>query len=132
MTRVTFGVSASSFAANMAVKQNALDYAMEFPQAAEVVNKSFYVDYYLTGADSVSEAINLQTPLHSLFSKGEFLLRKWNSSETEVLKHIPLDLKDALTIQLLPAPDEYTKMLLWITSVSQLPNCHHLTTSLNE
>ena len=31
ITRVTFGVSASPFAANMAVKQNALDFATEFP-----------------------------------------------------------------------------------------------------
>ena len=31
MTCVTFGVSASSFAANMSVKQNALDHAMEYP-----------------------------------------------------------------------------------------------------
>ena len=30
MTRVTFGVSASSFAANMAVKQNAIDHADKF------------------------------------------------------------------------------------------------------
>ena len=29
MTRLTFGVSASSFAANMSVKQNALDHAHE-------------------------------------------------------------------------------------------------------
>ena len=29
MTRVTFGVAASSFAANMAVKQNAQDLAVE-------------------------------------------------------------------------------------------------------
>ena len=40
MTKVTFGVSASSFAANMAVKRNALDFAMEHSQAAEVVKKS--------------------------------------------------------------------------------------------
>ena len=50
MTRVTFGVSASSFAANMAVKQNALDYAHDYPMAAEVVHKSFYVNDCLTGA----------------------------------------------------------------------------------
>ena len=111
MTRVTFGVSASSFAANMAVKQNAIDHATEFPQAAEVANKSFYVDDCLTSADSVSEAIKLQTELHSLFSKGKFLLRKWNSSETEVLEHIPPDLKDTPASQSLPAPDGYTKTL---------------------
>ena len=41
MTRVTFGVSASSFAANMSVKQNALDFALQYPQAAIAVEKSF-------------------------------------------------------------------------------------------
>ena len=62
MTRVTFGVSASSFAANMAVQQNALDFTMEYPQAAncKVVAESFYVDDGLTGADSEQEAIELQ------------------------------------------------------------------------
>ena len=44
MTHVTFGVSASSFAANMAMQQNALDLAMEYPQAAKIVVESFYVD----------------------------------------------------------------------------------------
>ena len=39
MTQVTFGVSASSFTANMAVKQNAIDYSHEFPLAAEVVHR---------------------------------------------------------------------------------------------
>ena len=92
MTRVTFGVSASSFAANMAVKHNALDFAMEHPQAANVLKKSFYVDDGLTGADSVQEAIELQGELQDLFSKGGFLLRKWNSSNPSVLQHLSTDL----------------------------------------
>ena len=37
MTRVTFGVSASSFAANMSVYQNAVDLSHEYPLAARVV-----------------------------------------------------------------------------------------------
>ena len=53
---MTLGVSASSFAANMAVQQNALNFAMEYPQAAKVVAESFYVDDGLTGADSEQEA----------------------------------------------------------------------------
>ena len=44
MTRVTFGVFASSFAANMSVKQNALHFAMEYPLAVDAVNRAFYVD----------------------------------------------------------------------------------------
>ena len=138
MTRVTFGVSASSFAANMAVKQNALDHAVEFPRAAKVVDKSFYVDDCLSGADSVSEAVALQSELHSLFSKGGFLLRKWNSSEPEVLRHIPANLKDSPALQSLPSSDDYTKTLGiewntgWITFVSLLPNYHPSTMSPKE
>lgn len=111
MTRVTFGVSASSFAANMSMKQNALDFASEFPQAVKAVEDSFYVDDSLTGADSVHDAIKLQKQLQSLFLKGGFLLRKWNSSESAVLKHISSDLKDSQSMQLMPDEDQYTKTL---------------------
>ena len=39
MTRITFGVSASSFAANVSVKRNALDFALVFPHAAAAGQK---------------------------------------------------------------------------------------------
>ena len=111
MTRVTFGVSASSFAANMSVKQNALDLALEYPQAAVAVEKSFYVDDGLTGANSIEEAIELQKQLQDLFSKGGFLLRKWNSNQPAVLQHISSELKEIYSTQALPGPDDYTKTL---------------------
>jgi len=85
MTRVTFGVSASSFATNMAVKQNAIDYSLEYPEAAEIVHKSFYVDDCLTGAKDPESAISLQQQLDGLFSRGGFLLMKWNSNDSSVL-----------------------------------------------
>ena len=69
MTRLTFGVNASSFVANMSVKQNARDHALEFPLAAKVVDDSFYVDDGLTGADSVEGAVKLQNQLQDLFGK---------------------------------------------------------------
>ncbi len=50
MTRITFGVSSSSFIANMCLKQNASDFAMEYLKAAKVVEKSFSVDDCLTGS----------------------------------------------------------------------------------
>ena len=59
MTRVTFGISASSSAANMLVQQNVLDFALEYPQAASAVNMSFHVNGGLTGADSIKEEIEL-------------------------------------------------------------------------
>ena len=111
MTRVTFVVSASSFAANMSVKQNAFDLTLEYPQAAVAVEKSFYVDDGLTGANSIEEAVELQKQLQDLFSRGGFLLRKWNSNQPAVSQHIPSELKDTHPTQALPSPDEYTKTL---------------------
>ncbi|XP_064382855.1 uncharacterized protein LOC135331570 [Halichondria panicea] len=111
MTRITFGVSASSFAANMAVKQNAIDHAMEYALAAKSVDTSFYVDDGLTGADTVQEAIELQRQLQDLFSAGGFLLRKWNSSDLRAIQHLPANLKDPKSIQEMPSTEEYTKTL---------------------
>lgn len=59
MTQVTFGVAASSFAANMAIKQNSLDFAHEYPLATKIVEESFYVDDCLTGADDADTAITI-------------------------------------------------------------------------
>ena len=63
MTRVTFGVVASSYAANMAIKHNTINLAQEFPADVKAIHQSFYVDDGLTGADSVDETIELQKEL---------------------------------------------------------------------
>ena len=93
MTRATFGMSASCFAANMAIKHNALELQDKYPQAANAVCTSFYVDDCLTGADNIESAITLQRQLQDLFTCGGFLLRKWNSSEPSVEDAIFLSYK---------------------------------------
>ena len=54
MTRLTFGVSSLSFIANMAIKQNAVDIAHEYPLAAEAVH---YVDIRAGGSGPASQAM---------------------------------------------------------------------------
>ena len=121
MTRVTFGVSASSFLANMCVKQNASDLAHEFPLAVEAVEKSFYVDDGLTGADDIQMAIKLQKELHNLFDCGGFLLHKWNSNEPSVLQHIDPKLQDLRDTQEISDTKDSTKTLglEWLTNIDQ-------------
>ena len=111
MTRLTFGVSASSFVANMCVRQNALDFTSEYPLAAKTTKDSFYVDDTLTGADSIQEAIQLHQELQSLFERGGFLLRKWSSSEAAVLEHIDPNLRDQQPLRTFSETAEYTKTL---------------------
>ena len=111
MTHVTFGVSASSFIANMCVKQNAIDNASEYPLAAQAVRDSFYVDDSLTGAECIETTIQLQQQLQKLFERGGFLLRKWNSIEPKVLEQIDPSLLDQQSLLTLPQSGEYTKTL---------------------
>ena len=111
MTRLTFGVSASSFAANMAIKRNAVLHERSHPRAALAVHESFYVDDGLTGANSIPEATSLQNELQELFELGGFLLRKWKSNEPAVLRHLPSELVDKGSSLELPAEREFTKVL---------------------
>ena len=111
MTQVTFGVSSSSFIANMCVKQNALDFGLEHPNAAKVVNESFYVDDCLTGSDSPEGAVELHHELLVLFVKEGFLQRKWNASDPSVLQHIDPDLQDIQCTFSISVPESYTKTL---------------------
>ena len=103
VTRVTFGVSVSSFIANMCVKQNAINHASKYPFAKKVVGESFYVNDGLTQADTVDEAVELHNQLQSLFNEGGFLLHKWNSSDPVVLQHIKPELRDLKPVH--PMPD---------------------------
>ena len=108
MTRATFGVSASCFAANMAVKQNAIELAHKYPLAAEAVLNSFYVDDGLTGAEDIESAITLQRQLQDLFTSGG---RKWNSSEPLVLQAIFPDLRESREIHPISDSSGYTSTL---------------------
>ena len=93
MARVTFGV-----AANIAVKQNAQDFTLEYSMDPQTVETLFYVDNCLTGADDVETAIILQKQLCDLFTCGGLLLRKWNSNNNQVLEHIPHKLLESSNV----------------------------------
>ena len=95
----------------MLVKQNALDFALDYSQAVDAVEKSFYIADGLTGTESIEEAIELQGQLQALFSQGGFLLRKWNSSVPTILQRIPFQLREIQSMHSIPRPDEYTKTL---------------------
>ena len=111
MTRLTFRVSASSFAANMAVKRNVVELEDEYPQAAKAVVESFYVDDGLVGAETIQEARKLCSQLQELFGNGGFVLRKWKASEDSVLDKVPDHLKDEVTDQEIVKDERLTKVL---------------------
>ena len=85
---------------------------MNYPLVIDAVNRAFYVDDGLTGADSTKEAIELQRQLQDLFSHGGFLLHKWNSNDQVVLQHISPELRDSQSMYTIPESYiEYVKTL---------------------
>ena len=77
----------------MSLKQNSIDLSHEYP-SAKVVEESLYIDDCLTSAEDVDSAVTIHCELQSLFSHGEFTLRKWNSSKSSVLEAIPSELHE--------------------------------------
>lgn len=82
---VTYGLAPSSFLATRTLKQLAADEGSSYPLGRQALEKCFYVDDFIGGADSVEEAIRLRTELSELLEKGGFELRKWTSNRLEVL-----------------------------------------------
>ncbi len=127
MTRLTFGITSSPFIAAQTLQRIASDNAELYPQAAEVVQKNFYVDDCLTGAESVTEATELRAQLNGLLGQGNMQLRKWRSSSRSVIDSVPEDLREQEVVQELPTPNELHKALgiYWDTCRDSL----HISTS---
>ncbi|XP_055632731.1 uncharacterized protein LOC129773180 [Toxorhynchites rutilus septentrionalis] len=88
---VTYGTASAPFLTTRVLQQLAEDELYEYPQAATVLERDFYVDDLFSGADSVQEAIALRQQLEFLLNKGGFQLRKWASNEPAVLEEVSLD-----------------------------------------
>ncbi|XP_055632492.1 uncharacterized protein LOC129772973 [Toxorhynchites rutilus septentrionalis] len=88
---VTYGTASAPFLATRVLQQLADDEQNNFPKAAEVLRKDFYVDDLFSGANSIEEAIELREQLEALLSRGGFQLRKWASNEQAVLEGVAED-----------------------------------------
>ncbi|CAB3978413.1 Hypothetical predicted protein [Paramuricea clavata] len=60
----------------------------EFPEAADSVANSMYVDDLLDSSETVESTQNLRYQLTSLLASAGFNLRKWASNETAVIESI--------------------------------------------
>ena len=109
-------VTSFPFLLTKAFRQTAIDHQLDYPEAAEVVLSKFYVDDYLTGANTEEAAIELLSELNQLLSKCQFHLRKWRSNSCKVFESIPEDLKETEVIQSLPGENHKAQGIHWDTN----------------
>uniref|UniRef100_A0ABD2W4M7 Peptidase aspartic putative domain-containing protein n=1 Tax=Trichogramma kaykai TaxID=54128 RepID=A0ABD2W4M7_9HYME len=88
LNTVTFGVSAAPYLAIRTVQQLTDDEGMDFPKAAYILKNDSYVDDLLTGADSLSEVINIRDEVIALLRRGGFDIRQWSSNHHHALDNI--------------------------------------------
>ena len=97
MTRVTYGITSSSYHAIRAL-QSAADYA-ELPGTESALRRDFYVDDFLGGALDVDAAHQLKTDLTQSLSKVCMPIRKWASNSKELLARIPEEDRETATVE---------------------------------
>jgi hypothetical protein len=88
LNTVTYGTACAPYLAIKTLQKLADDESLEFPEAAEVIMKDFYVDDLLTGTDSLEEGMKLQRDIIEVLRRGGFNLRKWNSNNDELLENL--------------------------------------------
>lgn len=80
LNTVTYGTACAPFLATRALKQIALDEGKDFPMAAEVLLRDFYMDDCLSGSSDPQEFQTLKFQLSQLIQKGGMTLHKWQSN----------------------------------------------------
>lgn len=89
LNTVTYGTASASYLAIRSLIQVGIDCERSLPEISEIIKRDFYVDDLLSGADSIDDAKKLCTKLSNTLKSGCFKLRKWISSNPEVLVDIP-------------------------------------------
>ncbi|GFV91966.1 cytochrome P450 2E1 [Trichonephila clavipes] len=93
LTRIAYGTASAPYLAIKCLQQLALNEAKNFPLTSKAALNDFYVDDLMSGANSLSEALELQNQLTQMLSSAGLVLRKWASSCNELLNSIDSDMR---------------------------------------
>ena len=84
--RVVFGVNSSPFLLNGVLRHHLSKFKELDPEFATTLANNFYVDDLVFGASNVDDARNLHLKAIERMKEGGFNLRKWKSSNAELLQ----------------------------------------------
>ena len=96
MTRVTYGVTSSSYHSIRALQIATT--ATTVPATIEALKRGFYVDDNLGGADSTQDAIALRADLTQALATVQMPIRKWCTNSPDVAASIPPEDRGTATV----------------------------------
>ncbi|XP_015122249.1 uncharacterized protein LOC107044744 [Diachasma alloeum] len=112
LNTVTFGTAAAPFLAIRTIQQLARDEAQNFPRASKLLLRDFYVDDFISGADSLDELITIRDDMIALLSRGGFVIRQWSSNHRSALDKIDKSFFD-LDCLIKDDPVQKTLGIIW-------------------
>lgn len=89
LNTVTYGLACAPILAIRSLRQLAMDEKDRYPLGAAVLRCNVYVDDILMGADTLTEARDLQLQVIQICKAGGFPLKKWSATDPELLEDIP-------------------------------------------
>ncbi|XP_077260466.1 uncharacterized protein LOC143896442 [Temnothorax americanus] len=98
LTTVTYGTSSATYLATRCLKHLAELLHDKYPAGSIRVQRDFYMDDLLTGADSITEAREARDEVIALWQEGGFELSKWLSSCPKLLDHMQDSSDNVMTI----------------------------------
>lgn len=88
LNTVTYGTASASFLSTRVLQEIATSVATKSPKAAQSIKGDFYMNDYISGSDSVEEALTLFRDVSKALSTGGMMLRKWCSNNAAVRQYI--------------------------------------------
>lgn len=94
ITVLIYGLANSGFSAVRAMLQCADDHEKDYPEAAEIIRKCFYVDDGLFGEDTIAALKMRCKEVQNLLKLGGFELSKWASNSAATEKYMQGELNE--------------------------------------
>lgn len=81
---VTYGKACSAFLAIRSLHQAAISLQLQFPEAAEIIKRDFYVDDLLSGANDIKNLLRIKEEITQILRSARFNLHKWKSNHSSI------------------------------------------------
>lgn len=95
---VTFGTTSAPYLAVKTLQRLAEDEKASYPLGSNCLLKGFYVDDCIYGADSLEDALEIQSQTLQILKSAGFHLRKWSANRTELLEAVPESDRETKTV----------------------------------
>lgn len=86
LTTVTYGTTSESFMATQCLKVLAKENFQTYPEASKAIERDFYMDDLMTGAETTEEGIILHEQISLILNSAKLPLLKWCSDSDVILK----------------------------------------------